>query len=434
VWPLHNCQRKLIYKSLIINGLKKEKLIDYQENSYVFRRINQDKEETKEPSSPYSKTPLKKGFGETYLDLDQPEHTNLILNKTHSERNMKQEQLLNNSTEEKINKHQSNSTYKTKQRSQSRSDSDEEEKNIWAKTLKKSITDDQTTKSLNSSKDSSTSFKRTNSIKYLPIRPKLEKQVPSEKDNIISLDVKRTHVERAEFDHVALEQILRNIAHPRMGNFAYYQGLNYIVAFFLDLVREPLDTYNITITLLESHFRKYVNSDMENLKVLFYVLRRLIKVYLPELSQHFESTESLETNVIFANWILTVFTTLKQYGSHVALLDQVTDIFISKGWTGFFRCILVILSYIEKDLLSLQAEHLIMFMTDFPKRSFVLLGQTFNDKETQQIMFNFKEECGKFENIDSLLVHEMSMEYHHLQESFEKQWLSLFKKVERLYK
>lgn len=416
VWPLENYQRKLIYKSLIIQGLKKEKLIDYEESSYVFRRINQETHneyinQHKESIKPIANNPIKKDFGETFTNLPDHKSSNLILN-----------------TPKKPSSLKSTTSLITPSNSTQDPNTDSEEEAKRAPIIRKT--------SLPLPQNPPNTLHRTNSNKYLPIRPKIYKKIISEKDNIISLDVKRTHVERAEFDHVALEQILRNISHVSMGNFAYYQGLNYIVAFFLDLMREPIDTYNVTVSLLETHFRKYVNSNMENLKVLFYVLKRLIKIYLPELHEHIDHTESLETNVIFANWILTVFTTLKQYGSQVALLDQITDIFISKGWTGFFRCILVILSHIQKDLVALQAEHLIMFMTDFPKRSFSLLGQKFNENESDSTPpncdFNFKEECIKFQNIGNLLVHEMSMEYHHLQESYETKWLSLFKKVERL--
>lgn len=468
VWPLENAQRKFIYKSLINKNITKEKLIDYDENTYVFERINQQiqpADSTHKLTSHEQDQDISSnsGFGETFVKSGLNKQLQFGLNKNLSNQIIKKNQISkkNNLIMDELSGslEENDTQLKIKEDSAEEGDDDELNETPSMKTINssnlglksKSIggnigslnsgKDMEDSKSESSQKDIARSFNRTdsnNSNKYLPIKPKMKKQLPSEKDNIISLDVKRTHVERAQFDHVALEQILRNISNPTMGNFAYYQGLNYIVAFFLDLMREPVDTYNMTMTLLEIYFRKYVNSNMENLKVLFYVLRRLIKIYLPELSDHIENTESLETNVIFANWILTLFTTLKQFSSRVALLDQIVDIFISKGWTGFFRCILVILSHLQNDILDLQAENLIMFMTDFPKRSFSLLGQKFNTFENQSIIldcnFNFKEECLKYESIGNLLVHEMSMEYHNLQDSFEKKWLSLIKKVEKIYK
>ena len=274
---------------------------------------------------------------------------------------------------------------------------------------------------------------------------KSKKQKPKPADNIITLDVRRTHVERKEFDHVSLEQVLRNISHPNMGNFAYYQGLNYIVAYILDIIKDPVETYNISLTLMELHFRKYVNHSMDNLNILFYILRRLIQVFLPNLAAHIDRNENMEANATYANWFLTLFTTLKQFKEKVRLLDQVFDIFMAKGWVGFFKCVLVIFFYLEEDIVSVQSEEMIMFLNDFTKKGFEFLGEklfqktkssqenrsytssasSFNRMESQKTsdwelqstkapMFNFKEEISQFNMVNEILLVEFSMEYHNI--------------------
>ena len=65
----------------------------------------------------------------------------------------------------------------------------------------------------------------------LPTKSKKTKTRSKSSENEISMDVKRTYANRKDFDHVSLEQILRNIAHPKMGKFPYYQGINYVVAY-----------------------------------------------------------------------------------------------------------------------------------------------------------------------------------------------------------
>jgi len=290
---------------------------------------------------------------------------------------------------------------------------------------------------------------------------KSKKQKPKPGDNIITLDVKRTHVERKEFDHVSLEQVLRNIAHPKMGNFAYYQGLNYIVAYILDLMKDPVETYNVSIMLMEMHFRKYVNHNMDNLNILFYTLRRLIQVFLPNLASHIDRNENMEANATYANWFLTLFTTLKQFKENVRLLDQVFDIFMAKGWVGFFKCVLVMFYYLEEDITALQSEEMIMFLNDFTKQGFQQLGEsllnarknhskksiknltsqtTFSNtnktNETSEFdnedmgLFNFKNEIKEFNMVNKLLLVEFAMEYHNMKEAVEKKWIDIIRKVE----
>lgn len=250
-----------------------------------------------------------------------------------------------------------------------------------------------------------------------------------------------------------------------MGNFAYYQGLNYIVAYILDIVVDPVETYNISLTLMELHFRKYVNHSMDNLNILFYTLRRLIQVFLPDLAAHIDRNENMEANATYANWFLTLFTTLKQFKEKVRLLDQVFDIFLAKGWVGFFKCVLVIFFYLEEDIVSVQSEEMIMFLNDFTRKGFELLGEKLNPKQkssnnlryqissgsndninstgklsgfesqkSKEPLFNFKHEIRQFDMINKLLLVEFAMEYHNMKETFDKKWIDIMRKVETFTK
>jgi hypothetical protein len=249
-----------------------------------------------------------------------------------------------------------------------------------------------------------------------------------------------------------------------MGNFAYYQGLNYIVAYILDVMQDPVQTYNISIMLMEMHFRKYVNHNMDNLNILFYTLRRLIQVFLPELASHIDRNENMEANATYANWFLTLFTTLKQFKENVRLLDQVFDIFMAKGWVGFFKCVLVIFYYLEEDIIALQTEDMIMFLNDFTRKGFEQLGESLQNSKRNQSkksikklgsftsisnaekkqsslcetescltpvpLFNFKIEIKEFRMVNKLLLVEFAMEYHNMREAVEKKWIEIIRKVE----
>lgn len=383
VWPLSDKQRKLLYCCLKSQSLKKDKLLDYEENSYTFRRV---KSSSPGPSQTQSlnKPRKKRVFGESFMGKgrDEGELIDPIGNEFRPSNILVEEGL--GSEVALTAKEQTDLISKKKQKAKS----NKEIVNLMGESKRKKMIISKDRKKKKKKKDSKEPISLRKGVyrkrgeregeHTLPTKPKKQKLKPGEKDNIISLDVKRTHVEKKGFDHIGLEQVLRNISHNSMGNFAYYQGLNYIVAYLLDLIKDPVETYNLSVTLMEIHFRKYVNQTMDNLRVLFYVLGRLIKIFFPKLAEHISS---LETNVIYANWFLTLFTTLKQFSPKVVLLDQIFDVFIAKGWVGFFRCIMVILYYLEDHLICLQTEGLIMFLTDFAKKAFSKLGQPFVKKK-----------------------------------------------------
>ena len=475
VWPLSVHQRKHLYIQLTSESFSKRQLLDYEESSYAFSRIKKREIPGSQPKRPQK-------FGESFMKVARKKGqlVDPIQNDFDPEKG--------NATSDDLSeakRHPSTSTLGTKPDSVISSTQVQNPfvSNTFSTENSFSIEPTDKPKSpkiyQNKGKHYQTEIpaeilkvqnrhRSTSGGNTLPTKAKKVKQKPKPADNIISLDVKRTHVERKEFDHVSLEQVLRNIGHPKMGNFAYYQGLNYIVAYILDIVGDPVETYNISITLMEAHFRKYVNHNMDNLNILFYTLRRLIQVFLPELASHIDRNENMEANATYANWFLTLFTTLKQFKENVRLLDQVFDIFMSKGWVGFFKCVLVIFYYLEEDILSLQSEEMIMFLNDFTKKGFEILGEvltspkkniskksikdqssqsSFKNLEKKRLtpfdnetslgpkpLFNFKEEVKVFDMVNKLLLVEFSMEYHNMREAVEKKWIEIMRRVEQYTK
>lgn len=95
-----------------------------------------------------------------------------------------------------------------------------------------------------------------------------------------------------------------------MGKFSYYQGLNYLAAYFLNLYEgDEVKTYNVLITLLNHQFSIYLNHDLSSLKKLFFFFKKLMKTFLPELNNFFDNEIKLDLQVVFASWALTLFTT-----------------------------------------------------------------------------------------------------------------------------
>ena len=469
VWPLSEMQRKFLYIELTSDSLSQNQLLDYEEQSYAFTRVK-----SKDPLSRLGRS--NRQFGESFMKVDRKkgELIDPIKNdfdtlsgkeddKTEEGSEVTPKKVLTSLAKEETNLIQTtppDNPFLSVVEKPSPEGSELSKPKVYQNKQKHFQSEMPGIRKIPNRHRSKSRTKNT-----LPTKLKKQKQKPKPADNIITLDVKRTHVERKEFDHVSLEQVLRNISHPKVGNFAYYQGLNYIVAYVLDIIHDPVETYNVSIMLMETHFRKYVNHNMDNLNILFYILRRLVQVFLPELAAHIDRNENMEANATYANWFLTLFTTLKQFKENVRLLDQVFDIFMAKGWVGFFKCVLVIFYYLEEDILALQSEEMIMFLNDFTKKGFERLGETlqlksrkvaskaslkmapsessFTDIEKKQLssfdsqstfankpLFNFKQEINEFKMVNKLLLVEFSMEYHNMREAVEKKWIEILRRID----
>lgn len=258
------------------------------------------------------------------------------------------------------------------------------------------------------------------------------KDIPeSETDPIINLDVKRTFSDNSAFDHEGLELILKNVTHVNMGNFAYYQGLNYIVSYFLILFKgDRLLTYNYVVDFVNTHFSTYVDKDLKSLRRLFFYLKRLIRHYLPLLSNYLENEHKLDTDIVFASWCLTLFTTITQYFGKHEMLDQIIDIFIAKSWVGFFQVILVIMDELQETLFKLNYEEILIMLSELPKNGFQDMIREHNKNNINSPKrFDFKEKIVKFKNVNNSQLAYFSGEYHNIQEKVDHFWYKISRKI-----
>ena len=256
------------------------------------------------------------------------------------------------------------------------------------------------------------------------------------------------------------------MAHPDRGDFSYYQGLNFLVAYVLDLLRDPKPTYDVCMGLVDGHMRAYVGDSLQGVDVLAHTLRRLVELFLAGLAVYAGSDDNMISSATSANWMLTVFTVLKKFKRRVRLLDQVVDIFVAQGWVGFFKCALVLFYYLEPDLLECGPEDLLVFMNDFARRGFRKLGEAFPTKsqhkkqsielysdrslrqfETGQVsfaesdtfgletpQFDFKREIKRFDLVSKLLLTDLSVEFKNANSAYEQQWSQVLQKIEMMSK
>lgn len=263
-----------------------------------------------------------------------------------------------------------------------------------------------------------------NSINNKYLTNTIEIYKKNEVDPIIDLDVKRTLNYENKFGDKGLTLILRNISHPNKGNFPYYQGLNYLTNYFYILFEgNTLDCYNLLITLMKDKFDIYVDKDLRNMKILFFNMKKLIKKYLPLLSNYYEEIK-LDMDIIFAAWCLTIFTTISHSFKNSKILDDIVDIFIGKGWPGFFKVVLVILEETQDEVFKKDFDSNLLFYSEICKNGFKFIRDKYKDKGEE---FDFKEKILKYKYVNSCQSTFLKAEYDKVQEIYQDFWIEISK-------
>lgn len=264
------------------------------------------------------------------------------------------------------------------------------------------------------------------------IAKQLKTSGQSNSSQIIGLDVKRTFCEHPSFSAEMLEQILNNISRPDVGNFPYYQGLNFVTNYFcITFDGDYLQSYNFTITLLRNKFSRFIDSELKNLKQLFYCLKKLIRVNMPELMQHIEHSHSLDLDAVFTGWCLTLFTSITQRYPQSSLLDEVVDIFIGEGWPGFIKVVISIFDSLAEKIVTLEYEEMLRLLTDIIKNNFSevikeeanrhrkiaprgfngLANNSLSKNSNSLLNFSFKQRIKQFPKINARLIDQYIEEY-----------------------
>ena len=247
--------------------------------------------------------------------------------------------------------------------------------------------------------------------------------------NIIKLDIRRTFSEKKKFNSNTLQLILVNITHAEKGGFHYYQGLNYVVCYFFLVFKEnEVDTYNVSMAFINKFLVDYTDKDFNNLKKLFFYGKRLMKIYLPQLSNYLENEQKVDIDIILASWCLTIFTTVMQSNKNTTLMDQLMEIFISKGWPGFFQIILVIFDELQKTILKLKFEEIILLLSDICKSNFKEVVSNHQKRYGKKKEFNFKDKIKKFKHVNKAQIHYLKEEHEKILGKINDFWLRISQK------
>ena len=122
--------------------------------------------------------------------------------------------------------------------------------------------------------------------------------------------------------------LLVNLCHKFEDKIAYYQGMNYIVAFLMTLFDNKEIILRLSCTLVKTIIAEYVTTRLDGLKRGFYILNRLLQIYYPNLHTRLR-TERVTVDVFSAPWFLTCYSLAAQHDRNSQNLRKTWDLLLS---------------------------------------------------------------------------------------------------------
>ena len=197
----------------------------------------------------------------------------------------------------------------------------------------------------------------------------------SKKCKIIKQDVQRTHIGQfsneinqsiinilMKVTDLLEQKIQNNDSNDKITN-EYYQGMNYLSAFFYNLTKNEDDSVYFLYSILTTTELKYLyDREMVRLKNFFSTFEKILNLYLPQISYYFKKN-SIKINYFMTPYIMTVFTNLIQNKENIPIiLLNIWDEFLIKGWKSLMTSLLTLISFHSDDILSKSGEDLLNFL------------------------------------------------------------------------
>jgi hypothetical protein len=221
----------------------------------------------------------------------------------------------------------------------------------------------------------------------------------------VKIDVIRTYVgdvENPELIREKMSNILIAVASLN-GQIHYCQGMNYIVEFLLELTDEETAFYLFLSFFINTEYPLIFAKDLLKLKIFFYVFKRLISLFEPELYSYL-NMNNVDVHFFMPPWFITLFLSSRQYMKQKEtpqVLVRILDNFILSGWKSLMKVGIKALNSFEKDLMQLKYEDMLNFLiNDMMKNDF------FKDGNLENI-----ENCFIETKIQKRLIKNIEAEY-----------------------
>ena len=190
---------------------------------------------------------------------------------------------------------------------------------------------------------------------------KLEKKI----SNLIELDIRRTSFKKnKEQGRKAIDNILKCFALNEK-NLNYCQGMNHLCAFIYELFENEEESFYFFIGLMrDGKYYEIFLKNYQNLNIYFFILEKLILLFLPEIYMHFKENQAA-INTFSSSYFITLFTNLYYINineNYNKVIIKIFDDFLLSGWKSIFVTILCMLSYHKYEILDYKNDDLINFL------------------------------------------------------------------------
>ena len=189
------------------------------------------------------------------------------------------------------------------------------------------------------------------------------------KDTII-LDVNRTSFNyiKNQNEDEAKEKLTNVLYAAAMVNndIKYCQGMNFLVEFLLEIYEEE-ETFYIFMSFFEStDYSVIFTKDLQKMKVFFYVFKRIMTLFEPELSNYLNNS-GINYDFFLPPWFITLFTGSHQHHNkeeddNTDLIIKILDNFIIYGWTSMMEFSCAILHLYESHIMNMRYDEVMHFL------------------------------------------------------------------------
>ena len=223
----------------------------------------------------------------------------------------------------------------------------------------------------------------------------------------IKKDINRTYLrQRNEHNSKVIYNILVSFVYSE-NKINYVQGINSITGFLYDLTQNEEDTFHLLLSIfILTQFREiYEDEEFQYLKILFYTAERLIYLYLPKIFSKLKDN-NIQVSFFMSAYFITLYTIM--YSSlpenDISFILHIWEDFFLDGWSSFFSVWLTILKYHENEIISMENDKLINYLSNQIKDS-----ELFR-KENYKKFYELKKKYKIDEELVKNLQNEISVE------------------------
>ena len=192
-----------------------------------------------------------------------------------------------------------------------------------------------------------------------------DKIIPNKR--VIQLDIRRTSFSKnKEENQIKLSNIL-NAFSTEFQKINYYQGMNRIVAFLLNICdyNEEEAFYLFACILEKTDYCYLFENDLQKVNLLFYQFDHLLNLYIPQLYINL-SQNSINAGYFISSWFITLCTNFfndSDDNNNAKSIMLLWDFFFFSKWKIFLRLGLILLKLREKEILGKSSEGILKLLT-----------------------------------------------------------------------